>query len=102
MYIGKTLFAQLMDFVPWTSFERIVARYGGDVKIRRLRCSEQFRIMAFAQMTYRESLRDIEACLGAQPSKLYGMGLREAVARSTLAAPTSCAIGASGLTSPRC
>src|SRR6266853_2560017 len=74
-----------MDFVPWTSFERIVARYGGDVRVRSLRCAEQFRIMAFAQMTYRESLRDIEACLGAQPSKLYGMGLREAVARSTLA-----------------
>ena len=83
--LGQTLFSQVMDFVPWTSFERIVARYGGDVGVRRLRCSEQFRIMAFAQMTYRESLRDIEACLGARPSKLYGMGLREAVARSTLA-----------------
>src|SRR5205809_8037026 len=74
-----------MDFVPWTSFERIVSRYGGDVRVRSLRCSEQFRVMAFAQMTYRESLRDIEACLGTQPSKLYGMGLREPVARSTLA-----------------
>jgi hypothetical protein len=58
-----------MDFVPWTSFDRIVTRYGGDVRVRSLRCGEQFRIMAFAQMTYRESLRDIEACLGAQPSK---------------------------------
>ena len=85
MNIGRTLFAQVMDFVPWTSFERIVARYGGDVRVRSLRCSEQFRVMAFAQMTYRESLRDIEACIGAQPSKLYGMGLREPVARSTLA-----------------
>src|ERR1700756_1520077 len=74
-----------MDFVPWTSFDRIVARYGGDVRVRSLRCGEQFRIMAFAQMTYRGELRDIEACLGAQRSKLYGMGLREAVARSTLA-----------------
>jgi hypothetical protein len=74
-----------MDFIPWTSFERIVARYGGDLRVRKLRCSEQFRVMAFAQITYRESLRDIEACLGAQPSKLYGMGLREPVARSTLA-----------------
>src|ERR1022692_3546394 len=74
-----------MDFVPWTSFDRIVSRYGGDIRVRSLRCSEQFRIMTFAQMTYRESLRDIEACLGAQPSKLYGMGLREPVARSTLA-----------------
>lgn len=85
MNFGRTLFSQVMDFVPWTSFERIVARYGGDVRVRSLRCSEQFRVMAFAQMTYRESLRDIEACLGTQPSKLYGMGLREPVARSTLA-----------------
>src|SRR5271163_2814887 len=74
-----------MDCVPWTSFERIVARYGGDLGVRKFRWNEQFRVMAFAQMTYRESLRDIEACLGAQPSKLYGMGLREPVARSTLA-----------------
>jgi Transposase DDE domain/Domain of unknown function (DUF4372) len=82
---GRTLFSQVMDFVPWTSFDRIVAKYGGDVRSRSLRCSEQFRVMAFAQMTYRESLRDVEACLGAQPAKLYGMGLREPVARSTLA-----------------
>ena len=65
-----------MDFVPWTSFDRIVAKYGGDVRVRTLRCTEQFRVMAFAQMTYREILRDIEACLGAHPSKLYAMGLR--------------------------
>ena len=85
MTFGRTLFSQIMDLVPWTSFDRIVSRYGGDIRVRSLRCSEQFRIMTFAQMTYRESLRDIEACLGAQPSKLYGMGLREPVARSTLA-----------------
>jgi hypothetical protein len=77
--VGRTLFSQVMDFVPWTSFDRIVTRYGGDVRVRSLRCGEQFRIMAFAQMTYRESLRDIEACLGAQPSKLYGMGLANTV-----------------------
>jgi hypothetical protein len=70
---GRTLFSQIMDFVPWTSFDRIVSRYGGDIRVRSLRCSEQFRIMTFAQMTYRESLRDIEACVGAQPSKLYGI-----------------------------
>ena len=74
-----------MDFVPWTSFDRLVAKYGGDVRVRRFRCTEQFRAMAFAQLTYRESLRDIEACLGAQPSKLYGMGFRNPVAKSTLA-----------------
>jgi hypothetical protein len=82
---GQTLFSQLMDFIPWTSFDRLVAKYGGDVRVRRFRCTEQFRAMAFAQLTYRESLRDIEACLGAQPSKLYGMGFRNPVAKSTLA-----------------
>ena len=85
MYVGKTLFAQVMDFVPWTSFRRIVARYGGDRRVRALNCAEQFRVLAFAQLTWRESLRDIEVCLSAQASKLYHMGLREAVARSTLA-----------------
>ena len=85
MYVGKTLFAQIMDFVPWTSFRRIVARYGGDRRVRALNCAEQFRVLAFAQLTWRESLRDIEACLSAQAGKLYHMGLREAVARSTLA-----------------
>jgi len=85
MYVGKTLFAQIMDFVPWTSFRRIVDRYGGDARVRKLNCAEQFRVMAFAQMTWRESLRDIEACLSAQAAKLYHMGLRQAVARSTLA-----------------
>ena len=74
-----------MDFVPWTSFNRIVAKYRGDRDTRTLRCTEHFRVMAFAQITYRESLRDIEACLGAQPSKLCSMGLREPVAKSTLA-----------------
>ena len=85
MNTGRTLFAQVMDFVPWTSFERIVGKYSGDTRVRTLRCTEQFRAMAFAQMTYRESLRDIEACLRARPSKLYGMGLRGPVAKSTLA-----------------
>jgi len=85
MNMGQTLFSQVMDFVPWTSFDRIVAKYGGNVRVRTLRCTEHFRVMAFAQITYRESLRDIEACLGAQPTKLYGMGLRQPVARSTLA-----------------
>ena len=85
MYIGKTLFAQLMEFMPWTSFTRIVARYGGDKGARALTCAEQFRVMAFAQLTWRESLRDIEVCLSANPGKLYHMGLRAAVRRSTLA-----------------
>ena len=85
MNLGKTLFAQLMEFVPWTSFARIVARYGGDFRVRSLSCTEQFRAMAFAQLTYRESLRDIEICLLANQTKLYGMGFRSPVKRSTLA-----------------
>lgn len=85
MYAGKTLFAQVMDFLPWTTFHRIVGRYRGNHRIRTLSCAEQFRVMAFAQLTYRESLRDIESCLGAQASKLYHMGLRQPVRRSTLA-----------------
>ena len=85
MYVGKTLFAQIMDYLPWKSFHRIVARHGGDYRSRTLTCAEHFRILAFAQLTYRESLRDIEACLSAQAAKLYHMGIREAVPRSTLA-----------------
>ena len=85
MYLGKTLFAQVMDFLPWKTFHRIVSRYGGDRGVRTLSCAEQFRVMAFAQLTYRESLRDIEVCLSAQASKLYHMGIAEPVARSTLA-----------------
>ena len=85
MNIGKTLFAQLMDFLPWSTFARIVAGYGGDARVRTLCCAEQYRAMAFAQLTYRESLRDIEVCLSARASKLYHIGFREPVRRSTLA-----------------
>lgn len=85
MNTGKTLFAQLMDFLPWTTFTRIVERHGGDHYVKSLVCTEQFRVMAFAQLTYRESLRDIEVCLSAQATKLYHMGLRQEIKRSTLA-----------------
>jgi len=85
MYVGKTLFAQLMDFLPWTTFSRIVNRYGGNHRVRSLPCAEQFRVLVFAQLTYRESLRDIEACLAAQSAKLYHMGIRSPIKRSTLA-----------------
>lgn len=85
MYAGQTLFAQLMDFVPWTTFARLVGRHCGDHRVRTLTCAEQYRAMAFAQLTYRESLRDIETCLSAQAAKLYHMGFRERVRRSTLA-----------------
>jgi hypothetical protein len=85
MHVGRTLFAQVMDFLPWATFQRIVASYRGDHRVRTLSCAEQFRCMAFAQITYRESLRDIEACLSAQVAKLYHMGFRKPVSRSTLA-----------------
>lgn len=85
MNTGKTLFAQIMDYLPWKTFHRIVDRYDGDYRIRTLPCTEHFRVMAFAQLTYRESLRDIEACLSAQSAKLYHMGIRSPIKRSTLA-----------------
>jgi Domain of unknown function (DUF4372) len=85
MNLGKTLFAQLMEFVPWTSFTRIVARYFGDARILALPSTEHSHIMAYAQLTWRESLRDIEATLAANTNKLYAMGLRQAVRRSTRA-----------------
>ena len=85
MNAGKTLFAQLMEFMPWTSFARIVHRYSGNAGVRTLSCAEQFRAMAFAQLTWRESLRDIEASLSANATKLYAMGFRSTVRRSTLA-----------------
>jgi hypothetical protein len=85
MNAGKTLFSQLMDCLPWSTFARIVARYRGDHSVQTFPCTEQYRAMAFAQLTYRESLRDVEACLSAQPGKLWHMGFRGPVRRSTLA-----------------
>ncbi len=85
MNAGRLLFAQLMDYVPWTTFARIVARYDGDRRVRRLSCAERYRAMAFAQLTWRESLRDIETCLSVHAAKLYRMGFRQPVRRSTLA-----------------
>lgn len=85
MHVGKLVFAQLMDHLPWKTFSRIVERYGGDHRVRQFSCASQFRCMAFAQLAYRESLRDIETCLRAQSAKLYHVGIRGTVARSTLA-----------------
>jgi len=85
MNIGKTLFAQLMDLLPWKTFHRIVDRYDGDRYVKSMNCANQFRVMAFAQLTYRESLRDIEVCLSAQSAKLDHTGMRQEVKRSTLA-----------------
>jgi len=85
MNTGRTVFAQLMDFLPQRRFQTIVQHYGGDYKIISFSCLDQFFCMAFAQLTYRESLRDLEACLSAQPAKLYHLGFRSQVHRSTLA-----------------
>jgi hypothetical protein len=82
---GRTVFAQLVDFLPRYEFDQCVARYGGNRRIRALPTYEQFLILAFAQLTYRESLRDIESCLEALGPRLYHSGLRTAPARSTLA-----------------
>src|SRR5215470_19520098 len=85
MHTGKLIFAQLMEHLPLTTFRRCVARYGGHHKVKRFTCLDQYLSMAFAQLTFRESLRDIEACLRAQSSKLYHLGIRSAVSRNTLA-----------------
>ena len=81
MNAGKTLFSQVMEFVPWKSFGRIIDRRRGDAGVRTLGCSDLFRIMAFAQLTWRESLRDIEACMAANQAKLFHMGLKSPPAR---------------------
>jgi hypothetical protein len=85
MYAGKLVFAQVMEHLPLHTFRRIVARYAGERKVKSFSCLDQFLCMAFAQLTFRESLRDIEACLRAQQSKLYHLGIRSTVARNTLA-----------------
>lgn len=85
MHTGNLVFAQVTGHLPLTTFRRCVARYGGSHKVKSFSCLDQYLCMAFAQLTYRESLRDIEACLRAQQSKLYHMGIKSRVARSTLA-----------------
>jgi transposase len=85
MHAGQLVFAQVMEFAPWHTFRRVVAKYQGDFNVRRFSCLDQFLCMAFAQVTYRESLRDIEACLRAQSTKLYHLGIRGTVSRSALA-----------------
>ena len=82
---GKLVFAQLMQHLPLTTFRRCVTRYRGAFKVKSFSCLDQFLCMAFVQLTFRESLRDIEVCLRAQSSKLYHLGIRSTVARNTLA-----------------
>jgi Domain of unknown function (DUF4372)/Transposase DDE domain len=85
MYAGKLVFAQVMEFAPWHTFRRLIKKHHGDFNVRSFSCLDQFLCMAFAQLTYRESLRDIEACLRAQASKLYHLGVRGNISRSALA-----------------
>jgi hypothetical protein len=85
MYAGRTIFAQVMDVLPLRRFHTCVKRYRGNRKVKDFTCLDQFRVMAFAQLTYRESLRDIEACLRAMRPKLYHMGIGGPVSRNTLA-----------------
>ncbi len=85
MNVGRTVFAQLMDLLPLREFHRCVARYRGNHRVQKFTCLNHFLCLAFAQLTYRESLRDIEACLRAQPAKLYHMGIRSRVSRNNLA-----------------
>lgn len=85
MYSGKYVFAQVMDHVPWQVFRHCVTRYDGDHNVKNFSCADQFRCLAFAQLTWRESLRDIEACLRAQSSKLYHLGFRcNRISRNTM------------------
>ena len=85
MNLGKLVFAQITQHLPLTTYRRCVARYRGEHKVKTFSCLDQYLCMAFAQLTYRESLRDIEACLRAQQGKLYHMGIKSRVSRSTLA-----------------
>lgn len=85
MFSGRLVFSQVMDFMPMHAFRNCVARYQGDYQIKSFTCLDQYLCMAFAQLAYRESLRDIEACLRAQGKKLYHMGIRGNVSRSPLA-----------------
>jgi hypothetical protein len=85
MYTGKLVFAQMMEHLPLHTFRRCVARYQGEHKVKSFWCLDQYLCMAFAQLTYRESLRDIEACLRAQATRLYHLGIRGQVSRNTLA-----------------
>ena len=85
MYTGQMIFSQLMDFLPKHEFDKCVRRYQGNYRVRKFSCLDQLRCMAFAQLTYRESLRDIETCLRAVQPKLYHVGIRGKVSRSTLA-----------------
>ena len=99
MHYAHYVFAQLMQHLPSTTFRRCVARYNGEYRIQQFSCLDQYPRLAFAQLTWRESLRDIEARLRAQSSKLYHLGFRSAIAATPWPMPTRCATGGSMPTS---
>ena len=98
MNLGKFVFAQVMEHLPLHAFHRCVVRYSGEHKVKRFSCLDQYLCMAFAQLTYRESLRDIEACLRVQSSKLYHLGFRSPLRATRWPMPTRRGIGASTAT----
>ena len=85
MHTGQIIFSQIMDFIPRYEFRKCIQRYSGNYKVKSFSCWSQFLCMAFAQLTYRESLRDIESCLNSMQNKLYHMGFKGKISRSTLA-----------------
>src|SRR5688572_7769116 len=95
MNVGQTIFSQLMEFVPRREFRTCVERYQGDYKVQSFSCWDHFLTLAFAQLTYRESLRDIEACLRAKSTKLYHMCIRSIISRYTMAHPIKYVTGES-------
>ena len=102
MHAGKFVFSQLMEFVPWRRFETCVRRYGGNHKVKTFPCADHLRVMAFAQLTYRESLRDIEICLRAVQSKLVSPGDSQSISRNNLSNANHDATGGFTPTSLRC
>ena len=90
MYTGKIIFSQILEYLPLRVFHQCVETYQGNFRVKEFSCLDQFLCMAFAQLTYRESLRDIEACLRSQKKKLYHMGIRSQVSRNTLANANNC------------
>jgi hypothetical protein len=101
MNVGRTVFAQVMEYFPAYEFQKCVTRYDGDFGKRSFSCLDQFLCLGFAQLTYRESLRDVEACLRSVQGKLYHMGFRGRISRSTLADANEPSTGAFTPTSPK-
>ena len=101
MYSGQLVFSQLMDFLPMHRLRQCVNRYNGNHYVKSFSCLDQFLCMAFAQLSYRESLRDIESCMRAMQNKIYHLGIRSKISKSTLAEANEKEIGAYTQISPK-